>query len=93
MSGLFFKSFRFETFCMILSRNVQKISNLNILKNGPVIKILYDNMKKCTLFLAVFLPKFHVDQLPLIPSRFKYFFKPRLAGNQNRYSGKRISFV
>ena len=78
---------------MILSQNVQKISNLNISKNGPVIKILYDNMKKCTLFLAVCLPKFHVDHLPLIPSFFRNFFKPRLEGNQNRYAGKRISFV
>ena len=36
---------------MILSQNVQKISNLNILKNGPAIKILYDNMKKLALFV------------------------------------------
>ena len=36
---------------MILSQNMQKISNLNILKNGLAIKILYDNMKKLALFV------------------------------------------
>ena len=29
---------------------MQKISNINDLKNGPVIKILYVNMKKLALF-------------------------------------------
>ena len=32
MTGPFFKSFRFEIFCMILSQNVQKIANLNKIK-------------------------------------------------------------
>ena len=40
---------------MNLSWNLQKISDLNDLKNGPAIKILYDNMKnKHLLFFALF---------------------------------------
>ena len=30
---------------------MHKISNLNDLKNGPVIEILYENMKKLALFV------------------------------------------
>ena len=44
-----------------------------------------------TLFLE--LSHASVDQFPLVPSCFKWFLKPRVVGNQNRYSGNRIVFV
>ena len=42
---------------MNLSWNLQKMTDLNDFKNGPAIKILYDNMKKQALivFLHYFL--------------------------------------
>ena len=47
--------FGFEIVSMFLFKIMQKPqTNLNNLKNGPVIKILYDNMQKLALFSTLF---------------------------------------
>ena len=49
MTGPFFKMFRFEIFCTFRLKIMQKVSNLNDLKNNPDNKILY--MKKLAIFV------------------------------------------